>query len=567
MPYDLDDSPDIEASLGRIEDIFAELRLGELELQRIRSRFRHRRNRLAKVNSLPPEILRVVFELCVGSDLIVIDSTHPTLRISQTCAHWRAVILQPPVIWTQVDSTTLSKGGLQLLCHIFSESPVKSLRMESIPTNASSVQWALSKLPYVEELEAQVSTTSQMTPDAFFCSQSAPRLRRLSLYSLPRSFIREALQVPFFRGNTPHLRHLHLRHVCVPWRSGVCTNLVTLSITGYFYPAALVDAGTDISALLRDSPNLRTLEISMEFFENPGPEILSLPHSSSPVHLAHLKTLRLVLPIILAQIILRCITAGNLASLTLEVLAYGDRDMWARLESSLHSGAIPARLIRSLMRIRVDTHFSYCSGMAMGWSTEPTLCEEPTFNLRWRHVGSDIQQHHRFLEQLSLWILAHQPQLQYLELDGNGKDADITDTLALLMRQSTKLRLLTLNNKMANSLPAISPDNSTGDADRWRGPPAIAVHGPFSADEVEALLHRCNSITALSTLILSNAVFLSSDQAAATNTIRRILGLRQLTIVWEGAMCQWRKADGALDRLYTVKSIWPDDMPLSSVEV
>ncbi|KAF8270166.1 hypothetical protein EI94DRAFT_814193 [Lactarius quietus] len=71
---------------------------------------KHRRNALAPVSSLPPEVFTAIFSyLCLPENP---DHRRTRLRVSHVCHQWREIVLNQTSLWNHLDFTDLNAEGI-----------------------------------------------------------------------------------------------------------------------------------------------------------------------------------------------------------------------------------------------------------------------------------------------------------------------------------------------------------------------------------------------------------------------------------------------------------------------
>lgn len=205
------------------------------EMQRLEDTMRalkSRRNMLAPISHLPPEILSKIFSSCASEST---DHKHPLdwIRVSHVSRHWRAVALTSPNLW----------GAIVFSRPKWVEEMIKRSKMASLiikadltwvtPKILESVQIALRHSSRIHELALIASST---TLDKLFDNSpiNLPNLHSLSL-AVPR---KERFGIPFgyilpetvLDGDFPYLRRLELTKCNISWDSSLLSNLTHLKI-------------------------------------------------------------------------------------------------------------------------------------------------------------------------------------------------------------------------------------------------------------------------------------------------------------------------------------------------
>ncbi|KAI0064230.1 hypothetical protein BV25DRAFT_296543 [Artomyces pyxidatus] len=190
--------------------------------------YRARRNKLAPISRLPPEILLRILLLHINSYDSHAASTNfpPWIDITYVCCHWRAVALESAMLWRNVDFSRLSGKWVGAFL----------VRSQSIPITIvcdepkrSSVERLVHHLHHLERLT--LVSTQQSDENAFHdvCVglPSAPQLRFLALST---AYL-HALPEDVFRGFTPRLRLLELCNITgLPLEARLTPHLTTFVI-------------------------------------------------------------------------------------------------------------------------------------------------------------------------------------------------------------------------------------------------------------------------------------------------------------------------------------------------
>ncbi|KAH8987717.1 hypothetical protein EDB86DRAFT_2084866 [Lactarius hatsudake] len=176
-----------------------------------------RRNALAPISSLPPEVFAVIFSFVrLPSKLILAEEPDrlACLRVSHVCHQWREIALNQPLLWSHVDFTLLTSAGAT---EILARAKTVPLHLEA---NVPIDHWDNSRFEYhhlSKTLEGLVSP--------------APTLEDLSLSCegitiQPRVFVPDNI----FDGTTPRLLDLVLKNCDISWNSPLLKGLRYLEI-------------------------------------------------------------------------------------------------------------------------------------------------------------------------------------------------------------------------------------------------------------------------------------------------------------------------------------------------
>ncbi|KAF8257754.1 hypothetical protein EI94DRAFT_1757048 [Lactarius quietus] len=233
---------------------------------------RRRRNALAPISSLPPEVIAAIFSFSRAtlSDFIPGEKPDPLawLRVSHVCHQWRETALNQPLFWNHVDFTTLSSAGA---AEILARAKTVPLYLKA---RVSGGHWDKSRLNgFQEELQRRIPRICHLLISANIrhlrdtlssLVSPAPTLERLSLSSKEHR-VQVAIPETLFGGTTPKLSYLELRNCDISWESSLLKGLKDLKIRG-------------------PSPNVRpSLSAWLDALdEMPQLEVLTL-HEASPM--------------------------------------------------------------------------------------------------------------------------------------------------------------------------------------------------------------------------------------------------------------------------------------------
>jgi len=192
-----------------------------------------RRNVLAPISRLPPEMLAKIFSFRAVESA---ESPNPLewIRISHVSRHWRAVALDCPSLW----------GNLVFSRPKWSEEMLKRSKMASLVVKADltcitprifeAVRLALLHGPRIHELQLRAASATierLLTTDSSF---EAPMISSLSL-SVPRNTrfgTDEGFTIPaaVLSGETPYLKRVELQKCNISWDSSLLSGLTHLKI-------------------------------------------------------------------------------------------------------------------------------------------------------------------------------------------------------------------------------------------------------------------------------------------------------------------------------------------------
>ncbi|PBK72396.1 hypothetical protein ARMSODRAFT_1002507 [Armillaria solidipes] len=217
-----------------------------------------RRNTLAPISQLPPEMLSRIF-LFVSYPRESYKSLL-WINVSHVSQHWRAVALGFPALWSSPP----------FMVPTWAHEMLKRSKMAPLTIVADLTYMTPKMLAVFDDVmrhadrSAELNLTGAKTMEKYLTdiTKRAPFLNKLCISQVYSRYNeneeRIALPYNFFDGQAPRLRHLDLRRCQVHWDSGLMQNLTYLRIVepGDFRPTTsqLVD-------LLEQMPYLETLDL------------------------------------------------------------------------------------------------------------------------------------------------------------------------------------------------------------------------------------------------------------------------------------------------------------------
>ncbi|RDB20806.1 hypothetical protein Hypma_012032 [Hypsizygus marmoreus] len=234
------------------------------EMQRLEDSLRalkFRRNFLAPISRLPPEILAKIFSFRAAES---VEGTNPLewIRVSHVSRYWRAVALETPSIWGTLVFSRPKWSEEMLKRSKMANLVVKADLMCITPKTFEAVRLALLHGPRIEELQlfAASATLDKLLSGLSF---EAPMLQSLSL-SVPgysRFGTDQGFTLPdtVLTGETIYLRRVELTKCNISWDSSLLRGLTHLKIhetSTAFRPTTqqLIDA-------LERMPSLEVLDL------------------------------------------------------------------------------------------------------------------------------------------------------------------------------------------------------------------------------------------------------------------------------------------------------------------
>ena len=200
-----------------------------------------RRNALAPISSLPPEVFAVIFSFVRLPDYLILAEGPDKLSclpIAHVCHRWREIAINQPLLWSHVDFATLtSAGATEMLA-----------RAKTVPLHLEAIvpigRWDNSRFAmFQNELQAHVSHIFHLGISAEHLHlrntlegliSPAPTLEYLSLANeeYQHRTIQPQVLIPdnIFAGTTPRLARLILQNCDISWKSPLLKGLRHLVI-------------------------------------------------------------------------------------------------------------------------------------------------------------------------------------------------------------------------------------------------------------------------------------------------------------------------------------------------
>lgn len=242
-----------------------------------------KRNSIAPIFSLPPEVLVQVFsEVSEGQPLT--GFLVPLTKLMLVCQHWYDVIISAQALWSNIAGPQIS--GRTLSARL-TRSGSASLKIKIMPFNSPTfAPLILANANRLRYLDLHGTTFHVLDFMHKMCDFEFPLLQSLILTPDPTlvqeepSSMDARLPRELLEGRMPRLRELALSRIDAPLQS--LPPLLSLSLRA---PATLL-ALDELLALLQSSPDLHTLKLDMVVA--PG-----APARPQPVALPHLELLHL----------------------------------------------------------------------------------------------------------------------------------------------------------------------------------------------------------------------------------------------------------------------------------
>ncbi|KAK0202652.1 hypothetical protein DFS33DRAFT_1341918 [Desarmillaria ectypa] len=268
-----------------LSQIDAEILQHEEAVRELKSR----RNALAPISKLPPEMLSRIF--------LFVSYPHGSyksllwINVSHVSRHWRAIALGFPALWSSPPFTTPAWAHEMLRRSKMAPLNIVADLTYMTPKMLAAFDNAMKQV----DRSAELNLTGTKTMEKYLTdlTKRAPFLSKLCIVQVYTRYheVEEKIVLPdnFLDGQTPRLRHLDLNRCQVHWDSDLMQNLTYLRIVepGDFRPtiSQLVD-------VLEQMPWLETLDLD-HALPIVSETTKTLPSASHVISLPHLSSIRL----------------------------------------------------------------------------------------------------------------------------------------------------------------------------------------------------------------------------------------------------------------------------------
>ena len=251
-----------------------------------------RRNSLAPISTLPPELLARIFRFLILEDLGRFGVPMEFwFKATHVCRHWRQVALDDSSLWARVTVTESSSSDWVREMLVRARNTPLDINFMGEPSPG-----VLSKLPphisHTRQLRLRELHRHHSQRVKDICALEAPELEHFELEFLARSPVpfRQIAGPTLFKGRTPRLRRLILSQISIPWSFIPRGQLTELKINLSRRTSTPNDSGPDDSNqlidLLVDSPELKVLVL-----ESCLPPMSSQVSRGQAIHLPRLSHL------------------------------------------------------------------------------------------------------------------------------------------------------------------------------------------------------------------------------------------------------------------------------------
>jgi len=251
-----------------------------------------RRNSLAPISTLPPELLARIFRFLILEDLGRFGVPMEFwFKATHVCRHWRQVALDDSSLWTRV--TVMESSSSDWVSEML-------VRARNAPLDINLMgepgPGLLSKFPphisHTRKLRLCKLSMHHSEHVKDICALEAPALEHFELEFLARPPVpfRQLAGPTLFKGRTPRLRRLILSQISIPWSLIPHGQLTELKINLSRWTSIPNNSGPDDSNQLVDflinSPELKILVLQFCL-----PPMLSHVSHGQAIHLPRLSHL------------------------------------------------------------------------------------------------------------------------------------------------------------------------------------------------------------------------------------------------------------------------------------
>ncbi|EGN96756.1 hypothetical protein SERLA73DRAFT_161770 [Serpula lacrymans var. lacrymans S7.3] len=256
---------------------------------------RTRRNSLAPISRLPPELLSTIFTHCAHSPHLHEHATFSIrfIKVGHVCRHWRAVALGCPSLWSNLVFSYPRWTDEMLIRSKMAPLVVKVDLTYMTPKVVEALQQALKHSIRVKDFKL-IASKEMMEKLLNQVSGPAPLLESLSLSNSRYSHYTTESGYPLpevmFEGQTPRLRRLELFKCDISWNSALLSGLTHLDIRNT--AASARPTMSQVLSALERMPSLQVLTLEESLPTLPE-SVHKLPTIGCVVPLQALRSIRL----------------------------------------------------------------------------------------------------------------------------------------------------------------------------------------------------------------------------------------------------------------------------------
>ncbi|KAI0252279.1 hypothetical protein BJV78DRAFT_1153837 [Lactifluus subvellereus] len=254
-----------------------------------------RRNALAPISLLPPELLARIFHFHAFEELQSNRETLSRIRVTHVCRYWRQVALEDCSLWARFSALPPSTTCLAEMLARAKGAPL-IIDLDG-SQNSKTFSMFSSHLSHIRELRLRNLCDSLVDGNSIreLCSLEAPMLEHfeLGVPSFSPVIVQTSVGTRFFKGQAPKLRTFSLCQIQVPWSLVPRTQLSQLRIVlskeiSTTDDVSLLDTANQLIDVLTNNPALEDLVLQCCL-----PPMLSHASHSQAIHLPRLSHLGL----------------------------------------------------------------------------------------------------------------------------------------------------------------------------------------------------------------------------------------------------------------------------------
>jgi hypothetical protein len=249
-----------------------------------------RRNTLAPISLLPPEILARVFRFLVLEEPPLSRRGNlGWIKVTHVCRHWRQVAIDDSSLWSKIWGIPMTNKWVPEILARTRNAPLDiGLNVDAMSTSPEALLVVLPHLSHTRQIRFHGLYTRHSGRVQEIYSSEAPALEHFELEAYSAITFPDLGGNMLFKGHAPKLRTFSLYEVVIPWSLIPRGHLTQLKIAG---PKEDVHSPGDLNQLTDLLVNCPELEILV--LESCLPSQLTEFTHGRTIHLPHLSRLRL----------------------------------------------------------------------------------------------------------------------------------------------------------------------------------------------------------------------------------------------------------------------------------